>query len=721
MSRHDEVERDRDISDESIEREDFRMKRITSGRVRLASLLVGLLVAPWIWLQAQQPARGPVPIDSDDIGGVVTGPKGPEAGVWVVAETRSLPTGFARMVVTDDQGRYVLPDLPRGEYDVFVRGYGLIDSPRQKSKPGQQLNLTAQPAPNPAAAAQYYPAAYWAGMMDKPISAGCLACHEIGNKATREIPASITKAASSSLEAWDRRTAMGPEGGGMFASFKRLGADRQVFADWTDRVAKGELPRQTPPRPVGVERNLVVSWWDWGTKVDGRTDAAASDTRNATINADGKVYMVSRSDDVMAVLDPVEHRAQVVKIPSSAPFVADKSPRSAYWGEEAIWKRQAEPRSVALDDRGRVWLTARLREKPGLPAFCTSDTNKFAKYYSAASRGGRGGGGAYGDIGRQLIMYDTKSQQFTPIPDTCFTLDHNQLGPDNYLYFGSNNVVFWLDTATWEKTKNTEASQGWCPAVVDTNGDGKITEWTEADAPPDPKKDQRLNFGCYMVAVDPLNKNGVAWCGDNGRLTRVERGSNPPQTCKAEMYKPPTGHTPEVTGDGHAAVDEQGVVWMNWRGSQHLTAFDRRKCKVTNGPLAATGQACPEGWSVYLKDAPTYAGTNIQSHMTYLSQIDRHDTLGLGRNLPVYGTVNTDMLVAFRPDRREFVSLVVPYPMGFFSRSANGRIDDPKAGWKGKGLWSSFSTYIPWHVEGGMEGHGSKAVKFQMRPDPLAK
>ena len=373
------------------------MKRITSGRVRLASLLVGLLVAPWIWLQAQQPARGPVPIDSDDIGGVVTGPKGPEAGVWVVAETRSLPTGFARMVVTDDQGRYVLPDLPRGEYDVFVRGYGLIDSPRQKSKPGQQLNLTAQPAPNPAAAAQYYPAAYWAGMMDKPISAGCLACHEIGNKATREIPASITKAASSSLEAWDRRTAMGPEGGGMFASFKRLGADRQVFADWTDRVAKGELPRQTPPRPVGVERNLVVSWWDWGTKVDGRTDAAASDTRNATINADGKVYMVSRSDDVMAVLDPVEHRAQVVKIPSSAPFVADKSPRSAYWGEEAIWKRQAEPRSVALDDRGRVWLTARLREKPGLPAFCTSDTNKFAKYYSAASRGGRGGGGAYGE------------------------------------------------------------------------------------------------------------------------------------------------------------------------------------------------------------------------------------------------------------------------------------------------------------------------------------
>jgi hypothetical protein len=218
-----------------------------------------------------------------------------------------------------------------------------------------------------------------------------------------------------------------------------------------------------------------------------------------------------------------------------------------------------------------------------------------------------------------------------------------------------------------------------------------------------------------------MNKNGVAWCGDNERLTRIERGPNPPQTCKAEVYRPPTGRTPEVTGAGHAVVDEQGVVWMNWRGSQHFTSFDRRKCNVTKGPSAVTGQGCPEGWSVHLLDAPTYAGTNIQSDMTYLPQVDRHDTLGLGKNTPTYGTVNTDMLVAFRPDTQQFVKLRVPYPMGFFSRSANGRIDDPKEGWKGKGLWSSFSTYIPWHVEGGKEGHGSKAVKFQVRPNPLAK
>ena len=86
-------------------------------------------------------------IDNDDIGGVVRGPEGPEAGVWVIAETRDLPVRYIKIVVTDDQGRYVIPDLPKANYDVWVRGYGLVDSPKVKSEPGKQLNLTAVPAP----------------------------------------------------------------------------------------------------------------------------------------------------------------------------------------------------------------------------------------------------------------------------------------------------------------------------------------------------------------------------------------------------------------------------------------------------------------------------------------------------------------------------------------------------------------------------------------------
>ena len=105
---------------------------------------------------------------SNDLGGVVSGPSGPEAGVWVIAETTDLPTKFAKIVVTDDNGRYVLPDLPDANYSVWVRGYGLVDSLKTETRPGAILNLTAVVAPDAAAAAQYYPAAYWLSLLHPP-------------------------------------------------------------------------------------------------------------------------------------------------------------------------------------------------------------------------------------------------------------------------------------------------------------------------------------------------------------------------------------------------------------------------------------------------------------------------------------------------------------------------------------------------------------------------
>jgi hypothetical protein len=87
-------------------------------------------------LQAQQPRVPEVTIGSTDLGGVVTSPSGPQAGVWVIAETTDLPTKFAKMVVTDDLGRYVIPELPKATYNVWVRGYGLVDS-RNTTLPGR--------------------------------------------------------------------------------------------------------------------------------------------------------------------------------------------------------------------------------------------------------------------------------------------------------------------------------------------------------------------------------------------------------------------------------------------------------------------------------------------------------------------------------------------------------------------------------------------------------
>src|SRR5476651_267833 len=146
-----------------------------SRRSLTLALAIGLaLFAPWFFggSQAQQPPRTAVPaIDADDIGGVVTGPNGPEAGVWVIAETHALPVRYIKIVVTDDQGRYVIPDLPRARYAVWVRGYGLVDSAKATSEPGTIVNVSATPAPTPADAARYYPAIYWYSMLKIPTKA----------------------------------------------------------------------------------------------------------------------------------------------------------------------------------------------------------------------------------------------------------------------------------------------------------------------------------------------------------------------------------------------------------------------------------------------------------------------------------------------------------------------------------------------------------------------
>jgi hypothetical protein len=201
--------------------------------VGVAVLAIGMVWAGSIGkLGAQQAPGGPVRIDGDDIGGVVTGPSGPEAGVWVIAETMDLPTRFARMVVTDDQGRYVVPDLPKAKYKVWVRGYGLVDSPKADGEPGKLLNLRAVAAPSPAAAAEYYPAIYWYSMLKIPDAEqfggksnipanvtqsdwlvvvknrSCVGCHQLGQLSTRTIPASLGQFESSE-KAWIRRVQSG--------------------------------------------------------------------------------------------------------------------------------------------------------------------------------------------------------------------------------------------------------------------------------------------------------------------------------------------------------------------------------------------------------------------------------------------------------------------------------------------------------------------------------
>src|SRR5262249_36808223 len=236
----------------------------------LASVVAAVIAACAMQSGSKPGSEAAVAIDADDIGGVVTSTKGPEAGVWVIAETTELPTRFTRSVVTDDQGRYVLPDLPKASYSVWVRGYGLVDSPKVKATPGNIINLTAVIAPNEAAAAQYYPAIYWYSMMKIPDksefgkgdfpakmtqnqylnlmkSNGCANCHSISVRAMRTFPQNVTFPLGkfdNSAEAWIRRIQSGQGGNTMFntAMTQLGGAPIKYLAEWTDRIAKGELP-----------------------------------------------------------------------------------------------------------------------------------------------------------------------------------------------------------------------------------------------------------------------------------------------------------------------------------------------------------------------------------------------------------------------------------------------------------------------------------------------
>src|SRR3954471_12552641 len=358
-------------------------------RLVTLALAAGLaLCAPLAFSRssAQQPAPSTaVAIDADDIGGVVTGPAGPEAGVWVIAETRDLPVRYIKIVVTDDQGRYVIPDLPRARYSVWARGYGLVDSAKSTSEPGRLVNVSAVPAPTPADAAKYYPAIYWYSMLKIPPQSemadrarfagnmtqqrwlgamknlGCIGCHQLGQLSTRTIPAALGTFPSGA-DAWHRRVQSGQAGELMFGQLNALGsASFQYFGEWTDRVAKGELPRTRPQRPQGAERNIVVTLRDWMDEKHYLHDLISSDRRNPTVNANGPLFgSPEYSSDVMPILDPVANTATSYRAPvrdadmplslgpGHAAALTPMQP-SAYWGAEAIWDTRVNNHNSMLD------------------------------------------------------------------------------------------------------------------------------------------------------------------------------------------------------------------------------------------------------------------------------------------------------------------------------------------------------------------------------------
>jgi len=705
-----------------------------------AIALAAFLGVPAMPAHAQQTAQT-VAIDGDDIGGVVTSPKGPEAGVWVIAETNDLPTKFARIVVTDDQGRYVIPDLPSANYQVWVRGYGLIDSPKMRAKPGQHLNLAAVPAPNDAEAAHYYPAIYWYSMMKIPPkddfgkdnsglppkltqhdylkqmkNIGCIGCHQLGQEATRTIPAQFGDF-KSGADAWMRRVQSGQSGEQMVNQLAGQwgGAPFKYLGDWTDRIAKGELPKDKPPRPQGVERNLVITEWEWSTPDKYLHDLISSDKRNPTVNANGPLFgSPEYSTDNMPILDPKTNAVTFFKMPvqdnempeSLGPGHAGSVKpleKSAYWGDKKLWDTRANNHNAMFDDKGRLWIAATIRGQDN-PAWCKKGSdNAYAKVFPLEKSS------------RQVAMLYPKTMKYSFI-DTCFGTHHPQFGfdKDNTLWLsGTGQVAGWVNTRVFDETGDPQKAVGWAPFVLDINGNGKLDDYVEPNQPTDANKDKRLIAGSGPYAVMPHPKDGSIWYtvgifGGPPGFLRFD-----PKTKLSEIYYVPEPSFGIRGGD----IDTKGVLWGS-AASGELVSFDRSKCKgPLNGPNA-TGNHCPEGWSRYRYPGPGFDGLGDNSaEASYYTWVDQHDAVGLGADVP-YSTANlSDGFVALKDGK--MVSLRIPYPMGFYAKGLDARIDDPNGGWKGRGLWSTNGDRTPWLAENGM-GSRPRAVHIQVRPDPLA-
>jgi hypothetical protein len=713
----------------------------TTAFLAATVLALGIGVSPWVSQRLSAAQADLVAIDADDIGGVVTSGKGPEAGVWVIAETADLPTKFARIVVTDDRGRYLVPDLPKATYDVWVRGYGLVDSAHVKSAPGRHLNLTAVIATDAHAAAQYYPAGYWFSLLRVPArnefpgtgangiapgmktqadwlrnlkSGTCWACHALGTKATREIPAALRNL--SSTDAWQRRVLSGQAGANMMQGMSAFGMARALamFADWTDRIAAGELP-PAPPRPQGIERALVITEWDWADPKAYLHDEVSTDRRHPQLNAHGLIYgSTELSTDYLPVLDPERNAIDRVPLTVRDPATSRTSPEMAApsmnWGSEAVWTSRTNVHNPMFDEKGRVWITSTVRPSPN-PDFCKAGSDLPSAKLFPLNRSSR-----------QLAVYDPATKQLTHI-STCFSTHHLMFAEDandTLWTSGGGPVVGWLNTRMFDRTHDEARSQGWTALIMDTNGNGRRDAYVEPDQPVDPAKDKRFGGGFYAVAPAP---DGSIWgtvLGMPGAVVRLSPGSNPPETALAEVYEPPfedpinPGFSPRG-GD----VDRDGVYWTAL-ASGHLASFDRRKCKgPLNGP-SAIGQHCPEGWTLYPEPLPQLKGVSTpgSAGASYYTWVDQFDVLGLGANTPINTGNGAEALLALKGGK--WVVLRVPYPLGYYAKWMDGRIDDPAAGWKGRAVWSTVSTRAPFHMETG-RGTTSKVVKFQLRPDPLSK
>ena len=671
------------------------------------------------WLLACAAAHA----QDDSISGRVMNDAGdPSAGVWVIAETAELATPYRKIVVSDHSGRFVLPQLPAAGYAIWVRGYGLVDSEKVPARRGADIELRVTSAANAQDAALIYPSNYWLALLRPPpadhfgtpdspyqdasswlsqLKLNCVLCHQLGS--------AITRLPTRSAYEYGLKKASGMH---YFADALGFEVLLDTLADWGQRIAAGALP-DAPRRPQGIERNIVITQWAWGDQYTYAHDEIATDKRDPRRFPFGPIYGVDLGNDYLLALDPTAHSATRIKVPTRGDFdtpwceqthkaIDSDTVTPAGFGSlgcpsagvdtphRGRYNNPANPHNPMMDEHGRVWLTTQIRRQWDIdvPQFC-----RDAPVISAHRHH------------RQLAYFDPRTEVFTLI-DTCFGTHHLQFDDAGVLWLsGDNHVIGWFDTKKYspQDPDSVARAQGWSEVRIDSDGDGLA--------------DRAMPGFHYGIIPNPTD--GSVWTavppgigsppGERGRIHRYD-----PATDTHEVYMPPA---PGV-GPRGIDVDANGAIWTALAGSGHVARFDRTKCTQTWG----NGEQCPQAWTLWESPGPQFAGLQTfpndgSTEMHYYLWVDQFDIFGLGANTVIVNGTGSDALLAFRPATEDFIVIRIPYPLNTYTRGLDGRIDDPTAGWKGRGLWftNGLDPIIHSEIPQSYVGH------VQLRPNPLAK
>ena len=619
--------------------------------------------------------------------------------------TRSRPH-FQRIVVTDDQGRFLLPDLPDGAYEVWVRGYGLRDSQALGAIPGQQLVFSVEDARSPQEAALIYPANYWLSLYEPPpddalplvgkarvstpigegeladeessdaarayptrehwlgtIKLNCMLCHQMGQAISRLWPEPAHWDA-----VWERAR--------MGRSADALGRTvlRDSLVDWSQRMHAGEVP-PAPPRPAGVERNVVITQWSWGLQSSYIHDNISTDKRDPTLYPHGRVWGIDIGQSYLWALDPVTHTVSSYEVPMRDGPGRDPARLGRIQGSTSS-------HNPMLDDQGKVWLTTRSRraETPDWAHDVLLDiAGGSSRQLSAEDMASR----------RQLGYFDTATEEFVLI-DTVYNTHHLQFDRQGRLWTsGDQSRLGMFDPSKLD------------PERVEATEAAAQTAWTKID----PQTGRSAMGGGYGLIVSP--KDGTIWRagypGIFGQPPLPELAGNridmfDPETLEYKQYVLP------LPGYGPRGIDAttDGRLWFG-TGSGHLGRFDPET----------------ERFTYWETPGPKIRGTDGKTGSAdfhYYIWVDQFDTLGLGTDMVIVTGTNSDSMLVFDPETEAFTVIRMPYPVGTFTRGLDGRIDDPDAGWEGRGLWVSNNTDGLVHTENRI-GYISH---IQLRPDPLA-